>query len=111
MIETIAYQRGMFEQERQEGRIRFGTSVFHAYVHRWTCQLLWNPRLNVGWGFSDGEGGERNWGGHDSLVAPGRYSSSQRRVNGIGLRSDHLAAMLRHNACKPHSDPSHDLLG
>ncbi|OAV86597.1 hypothetical protein PTTG_29818 [Puccinia triticina 1-1 BBBD Race 1] len=39
----------------------FGTSIFHSYVHNWTCQLDYNPRLNKGWGLSDGEGLERMW--------------------------------------------------
>ncbi|KNE88112.1 hypothetical protein PSTG_18493 [Puccinia striiformis f. sp. tritici PST-78] len=36
-------------------RLSFGTSVFHAYVHNWVCQLQYHPRLNDGWGLSDGE--------------------------------------------------------
>lgn len=75
----------MFTAEREENRIRFGTSVFHAYVHQWGCQLNWNPRLNRGWGLSDGEGSERNWWNLDPLVAPARYSTPQRRVNAISF--------------------------
>ncbi|PLW42398.1 hypothetical protein PCASD_06367 [Puccinia coronata f. sp. avenae] len=37
------------------GRLKFGTSVFHAYVYNWLCQLDYNPRFNIGWGLSDGE--------------------------------------------------------
>ncbi|PLW33701.1 hypothetical protein PCASD_10315 [Puccinia coronata f. sp. avenae] len=44
-----------------QARITFGTSVFHAYVHNWLCQLDYHPRLNNGWGLSDGEGLERLW--------------------------------------------------
>ncbi|KAI7937262.1 hypothetical protein MJO28_016161 [Puccinia striiformis f. sp. tritici] len=47
-------------------RLRFGTSVFHAYVHEWPCQVKYNPRYQQGWGLSDGESLERLW----SLLAP-----------------------------------------
>ncbi|KAH9809217.1 hypothetical protein DFH28DRAFT_846918, partial [Melampsora americana] len=50
-------------------KLKFGTSFFHAYVHRWTCQLLWNPRLNPDWGLLDGEGEEWILSGLDPLVA------------------------------------------
>lgn len=33
----------------------------HAYGHQWSCQLVYNPRLVVGLGLSDGEGTERIW--------------------------------------------------
>ncbi|KAH9823784.1 hypothetical protein DFH28DRAFT_1077705 [Melampsora americana] len=82
-------KRNMFIEERNLGRLRFGTSVFHAYVHRWSCQLQWNPRLNRGWGLSDGEGSERVWSDLDPLVSSERYSTSQHRVDSIHMRSTH----------------------
>ncbi|OAV96241.1 hypothetical protein PTTG_03449 [Puccinia triticina 1-1 BBBD Race 1] len=51
--------RGLLPEDRN--RISFGTSVFHAYVHNWLCQLEYHPRFNKGWGLSDGEGLERMW--------------------------------------------------
>ncbi|POW08334.1 hypothetical protein PSTT_07644 [Puccinia striiformis] len=36
--------------------LRFGTSVFHSYVHEWSCQVKYNPRFNDWWGLTDGEG-------------------------------------------------------
>ena len=36
-------QRNIFEHERAQGQLKFGTSVFHAYVHNWGCQLEYNP--------------------------------------------------------------------
>ena len=33
----------------------------HAYGHEWACQLVYNPRLSVGLGLSDGEGTEWLW--------------------------------------------------
>ncbi|EGG11274.1 uncharacterized protein MELLADRAFT_92206 [Melampsora larici-populina 98AG31] len=40
-------------------QLMLGTSVFHAYVHSWGCQLTYNPRFLDFWGLSDGEGLER----------------------------------------------------
>ncbi|KNZ48251.1 uncharacterized protein VP01_5797g1 [Puccinia sorghi] len=31
-------------------RMKFGTSIFHSYVHNCKFQLAYNPRLNEGWG-------------------------------------------------------------
>ncbi|KIJ65276.1 hypothetical protein HYDPIDRAFT_89158, partial [Hydnomerulius pinastri MD-312] len=42
-------------------RLRFATTAMHAYGHEWACQLVYNPRLAVGLGLSDGEGTERLW--------------------------------------------------
>lgn len=47
----------------------FGTSVFHAYVHEWACQIKFNPRFNKYWGLSDGEGLERLWSFLSALVS------------------------------------------
>ena len=33
----------------------------HAYGHQWSCQLVYNPRLQEGLGLTDGEGTERTW--------------------------------------------------
>ncbi|EFP91019.2 uncharacterized protein PGTG_17291 [Puccinia graminis f. sp. tritici CRL 75-36-700-3] len=41
--------RNLFSEERQFNQLMFGTSVFHAYVHQWSCQLRYNPCLNSGW--------------------------------------------------------------
>ena len=42
-------------------RLRFATTAMHAYGHEWACQLVYNPRLSVGLGLSDGEGTEQLW--------------------------------------------------
>ncbi|KAH9824283.1 hypothetical protein DFH28DRAFT_1078018 [Melampsora americana] len=52
-------------------RIVLGTSVFHAYVHSWGCQLQYNPRFLEYWGLSDGEGLERLCGSQkDDTTSP-----------------------------------------
>ena len=50
--------------------LQFAVSVFHAYGHEWPCQLLYNPRLRPGFGFSNGEGCERLWALLKGLVCP-----------------------------------------
>lgn len=49
--------------------LMFGTAVFHAYVHEWACQIVYNPRYNNYWGLSDGEGLEQLWSFLSALVA------------------------------------------
>ncbi|KAG1801271.1 hypothetical protein EV424DRAFT_1545449 [Suillus variegatus] len=52
----------------------------HAYGHEWACQLIYNPRMIVGLGLSDGEGTERLWSRFVRLIGIQRSSSRQRRL-------------------------------
>ncbi|KAH0832248.1 hypothetical protein J3R83DRAFT_13222, partial [Lanmaoa asiatica] len=61
-------------------RLRFVTTAMHAYGHEWACQLVFNPRLSVGLGLSDGEGTERLWSRMIKLIGIERSSSRQRRI-------------------------------
>ncbi|EGF98310.1 uncharacterized protein MELLADRAFT_96026 [Melampsora larici-populina 98AG31] len=67
-------------------KMMFGTSVFHAYVHQWACQLKYHPRFNEYWGLSDGEGLERLWSFLSALVAPLRISTRLHRLLAIHWR-------------------------
>ncbi|KAH9824278.1 hypothetical protein DFH28DRAFT_1078013 [Melampsora americana] len=78
-----------------QSRLKFGTSAFHAYVHQWSCQLQYNPRLNAGWGFSDGEGLERNWFDISPLIAALRWASKQTRFDAIHLKVRHAKSASR----------------
>jgi hypothetical protein len=40
-------------------RLTFRTSAMHAYGHEWACQLVFNPRIQIRTGLTDGEGVER----------------------------------------------------
>lgn len=80
-------KRELFSVERLQGRLKIGTSVFHAYVHEWLCQLQFNPRLNAGWGLSDGEGSERVWWDLAPLVRVLRYATQQNRLVSIDLKA------------------------
>ncbi|KAA1115642.1 hypothetical protein PGTUg99_018995 [Puccinia graminis f. sp. tritici] len=76
--------RGLFQSDRT--RFQFATSIFHAYVHNWLCQLDYNPRYNKGWGLSDGEGLERMWSYLSPLVSPLRYATRNHRLAAIAHR-------------------------
>ncbi|KAI7943759.1 hypothetical protein MJO28_011287 [Puccinia striiformis f. sp. tritici] len=76
--------RGLLQEHRH--RLSFGTSVFHAYVHNWICQLDYHPRLNEGWGLSDGEGLERLWSYLSPLISPLRYATRNHRLAAIAHR-------------------------
>ncbi|KAA1065754.1 hypothetical protein PGT21_009265 [Puccinia graminis f. sp. tritici] len=81
--------RHQFPEERELNLLKFGTSVFHAYVHEWSCQLRYNPRLNQGWGMSDGEGLERIWSFLSPLISPLRYSTKNHRLVALNIRMNH----------------------
>lgn len=78
----------------------FGTSVFHSFVHQWVCQLQYNPRLNMDWGMSDGEGMERIWSRLSSLVSSMRYSTKTHRLADLQLRGQHHNETGRSNLGK-----------
>ncbi|KAA1067628.1 hypothetical protein PGT21_011815 [Puccinia graminis f. sp. tritici] len=80
-------RRGLIPNDRS--RVKFGTSVFHAYAHNWLCQLDYHPRFNQGWGLSDGEGLERMWSYLSSLVSPLRYATRNHRLGAIAHRLKH----------------------
>ncbi|KIJ58397.1 hypothetical protein HYDPIDRAFT_34233 [Hydnomerulius pinastri MD-312] len=77
-------------------RVRFVTTAMHAYGHEWACQLIYNPRLSVGLGLSDGEGTERLWSRFIKLIGIERASSRQRRLWLI----DRQAAAIGHDMRK-----------
>ncbi|KAG2336107.1 hypothetical protein BDR05DRAFT_978861 [Suillus weaverae] len=61
-------------------RLRFATTAMHAYGHEWACQLVYNPRMCIGLGLSDGEGTERLWSRMVRLIGVERSSSRQRHL-------------------------------
>ncbi|KAH7097510.1 hypothetical protein BKA62DRAFT_623799, partial [Auriculariales sp. MPI-PUGE-AT-0066] len=61
-------------------RLVFATSAMHAYVHQWSCQLGFNPRLQPGFGLTDGEGVERLWSRLRDLISILRCVSRLRRL-------------------------------
>ncbi|KAG0706003.1 hypothetical protein DFH29DRAFT_980719 [Suillus ampliporus] len=57
-------------------RLCFATTAMHAYGHEWACQLVYNPKMCVGLGLSDGEGTERLWSRFVRLIGVERSSSA-----------------------------------
>ncbi|KAJ2923323.1 hypothetical protein H1R20_g13768, partial [Candolleomyces eurysporus] len=53
-------------------RLLMATSVMHSYVHQWSCQLHYNPRLKTGLGLTDGENVERLWSRIRRLIGANR---------------------------------------
>lgn len=86
-------QRRLFPQD--ELKMMFGTSVFHAYVHQWACQIKYHPCFNEFWGLSDGEGLERLWSFLSALVAPLRISTRLHRLLAIHWRALFYASRVK----------------
>ncbi|KAH9448587.1 hypothetical protein Pst134EA_027896 [Puccinia striiformis f. sp. tritici] len=99
-IEKGIIRRNQFPEHLESNLLSFGTSVFHAYVHQWSCQLRYNPRLNDGWGMSDGEGMERIWSFLSPLIRPLRYATKNHRLVALNIRSSHHNEMGRIYAVK-----------
>ncbi|POV99120.1 hypothetical protein PSTT_14030 [Puccinia striiformis] len=74
--------------------LRFGTSVFHSYVHEWSCQVKYNPRFNDWWGLTDGEGLERFWSFMSPLVSNLRVSTRLHRLTSIQARAEYYTDQL-----------------
>ncbi|KAH9440304.1 hypothetical protein Pst134EB_030924 [Puccinia striiformis f. sp. tritici] len=85
-LQKFLDRRDYFAFPSWKDLIKFGTSVFHAYVHEWKCQVKFNPRYNIGWGLSDGEGLERLWLSLSPLVGTLRYSSRNHRLAALSHR-------------------------
>ncbi|KAH6886607.1 hypothetical protein BKA70DRAFT_1123120 [Coprinopsis sp. MPI-PUGE-AT-0042] len=71
-------------------RLTFGISVFHAYGHRWPCQLIYHPRKCSGFGLSDGEGCERFWSAIKLLIPSLRVSGKFQRLFTLDVQVIHL---------------------
>ncbi|KAF6744700.1 hypothetical protein DFP72DRAFT_1018573 [Ephemerocybe angulata] len=61
-------------------RLLFATSIMHSYVHIWSCQLHYNPRMKNGLGLTDGENVERLWSALRRLIGVCRNSAANRRI-------------------------------
>ncbi|KAG1777166.1 hypothetical protein EV702DRAFT_1103447 [Suillus placidus] len=75
--------------------LRFATTVMHAYGHEWACQLVYNPRICVGLGLSDGEGTERLWSRLVRLIGVERTSSRQHHLWLIDRQAVAIASEMR----------------
>ncbi|KAJ7583723.1 hypothetical protein C8J56DRAFT_1054242 [Mycena floridula] len=76
-------------------QIIFITSAMHAYGHGWTCQLVYNPRLQRGLGLTDGEGVERLWSRLRKLIGIERYMARNGRIWLLNRQADSIGDELR----------------
>ncbi|KIJ38334.1 hypothetical protein M422DRAFT_87088, partial [Sphaerobolus stellatus SS14] len=54
--------------------MHFAVSVFYAYGHQWTCQLVYHSCKCEGFGLTDSEGCERFWSNLKRLIPSLRIS-------------------------------------
>ncbi|EFP81539.1 uncharacterized protein PGTG_07788 [Puccinia graminis f. sp. tritici CRL 75-36-700-3] len=95
-LERHVRRRGLLSDRLPD--LIFGTSVFHAYVHEWSCQVKYNPRLNPWWGLSDGECLERLWAFLSPLISTLRVSTRLHRLTSIQHRADYYTKELNEKA-------------
>lgn len=88
----------MFTDPNYAKQVKLGTALFHAYAHNWSCQLEYNPRLNGGWGKSNGEGLECVWFKLSPLIRLLRYATKQRRMVSLDMWTHHRNEELRWKA-------------
>ncbi|KAJ7432427.1 hypothetical protein B0H11DRAFT_2165331 [Mycena galericulata] len=74
-------------------RILFAVSVFHAFGHRWPCQLIYHPLKCCGFGHTNGEGCERFWHSISSLIAYLRVTGYHLRLYTIDSQIEHADKM------------------
>lgn len=96
----ITVQHGYFQNEQEQSLLQIGTGAFHSRVHEWSCQLQYSPRLNKGWGKTNGEGLERIWSSLVALVAVLRYCTALHRLIALALRIRHQNQICKRNAGK-----------
>ncbi|KAG0151946.1 hypothetical protein CROQUDRAFT_404917 [Cronartium quercuum f. sp. fusiforme G11] len=73
--------------------LSFATSVFHAFVHKWSCQIMYNPCFNRFWGLSNGEGLERLWSFLACLIAINHVSTCLHRLLNIEWHTQYFSRM------------------
>ncbi|KAG6889805.1 hypothetical protein C0992_003994 [Termitomyces sp. T32_za158] len=84
-------------------RLLLATSVMHAFVHQWACQIVNNPRIRSGLGLTDGKGVEHLWSQMRKLIAVMRGCGHSRclyivdwQVSSIGIElCDDLGAWIQ----------------
>ncbi|KAJ7477637.1 hypothetical protein FB451DRAFT_1396593 [Mycena latifolia] len=75
--------------DRYLDRIQFAVSVFHAFGHRWPCQMIYHPLKCCSFGFTNGEGCEHFWHSISKLIAYLRVSGYHHRLYTIDVHIEH----------------------
>ncbi|KAJ7703980.1 hypothetical protein B0H17DRAFT_921712 [Mycena rosella] len=47
----------------------FAVAIFYVFSHEWACQVIYHPREQEGFGFTNSEGCERFWNSISHLIA------------------------------------------
>ncbi|KAK0474719.1 hypothetical protein EDD18DRAFT_1313370 [Armillaria luteobubalina] len=68
-------------------RLLFATLAMHAYGHQWSCQLVYNPKLQLGLGLTDGEGVECLWSWLQKLIGITRSSALKEGIEKKGAKA------------------------
>ena len=68
MCQCFFSQRNIFPESWDQSN--FGISVFHTYIHKWPCQVKYNPWYLKSWFLSDGDSLERLWYALSFQVSP-----------------------------------------
>ncbi|SGZ31569.1 BQ5605_C045g12205 [Microbotryum silenes-dioicae] len=79
-------------------RLEFALSSMHAYAHKWSCQVDFDPRFLPNFGLTDAEGAERLWSQLRGMIPMNRSSSASHRLENINRRASaynkqHLAEL------------------
>ncbi|SGY50652.1 BQ5605_C001g00911 [Microbotryum silenes-dioicae] len=79
-------------------RLEFALSSMHAYAHKWSCQVDFDPRFLPSFGLTDAEGAERLWSQLRGMIPMNRSSSASHRLENINRRASaynkqHLAEL------------------
>ncbi|KAF7342710.1 hypothetical protein MSAN_02028900 [Mycena sanguinolenta] len=70
-------------------RILFAVSVFHAFAHRWACQLIYHPLKCRGFGFTNRGGCERFWHSISKPIPYLRVAGYHHRLYTVDSQVEH----------------------
>ncbi|KAK4053981.1 hypothetical protein OIO90_003626 [Microbotryomycetes sp. JL221] len=80
-LTTHLDKRKLLADERPRFDLALG--AFHAYAHKWACQVAFAPRYLDGFGKSNGEGCERVWSQMRRICGLNREASASLRLTNI----------------------------
>ncbi|KAI8143101.1 hypothetical protein BJV82DRAFT_613516 [Fennellomyces sp. T-0311] len=69
---------------------RCAVGIFHAYAHKPSCQVEYNPKYISGFGMTDGEWSERLWSYMNGYIPTTRHMSSEHRILTLTIALDYF---------------------
>ncbi|KAJ7496475.1 hypothetical protein FB451DRAFT_1162624 [Mycena latifolia] len=92
-LERSAHKWGFLD--RYLHRLIFAVAVFHVFGHEWGCQIIYHPRKQVGFGFTNGEGSNlfklAEWNHRRALHSTAKHVEAQKTLK----QSGHALPFLR----------------